>query len=165
MNYYRCGIILTTHGIKGDLKIKSTSDFNRFYNGNKLYVFHNNEYILVELKNVRPFKDYYLCQFVGYEDINLAQKFHSNEIFVSDLDREKLNEGEFYYSDLIGKDCYNTNNEYLGNAIDIEEIVNKKYLVIKTKDEKRVLVPFIYNEFINEVSDDKIIINEIEGLF
>lgn len=30
MNYYRCGKIMTTHGIKGELKIKVTSDFNRF---------------------------------------------------------------------------------------------------------------------------------------
>ena len=50
MNYYKCGKILTTHGIKGDLKILPMTDFLRFFNGNTLYVLHNNEYIMVKLK-------------------------------------------------------------------------------------------------------------------
>ena len=39
MNYYRCGKIMTTHGIKGELKIKVTSDFNRFFKGRIVYLF------------------------------------------------------------------------------------------------------------------------------
>ena len=38
MKYYKCGTILKTHGIKGDLKVKEETDFNRFDIGNTLYI-------------------------------------------------------------------------------------------------------------------------------
>ena len=41
MKYYKCGQILKTHGIKGDLKIKEETDFNRFSKGNTLYILYN----------------------------------------------------------------------------------------------------------------------------
>ena len=66
MNYYKCGKILTTHGIKGDLKILPMTDFLRFFNGNTLYVLHNNEYIMVKLKDVKEFQgNLYLLKFDG----------------------------------------------------------------------------------------------------
>ena len=37
--------ILTTHGLKGDVKVQSFSDFDRIYKGAKLYIKHKNEYI------------------------------------------------------------------------------------------------------------------------
>ena len=40
MDYFRCGKILTTHGIKGDLKVLSLSDFDRFQKGKRLYIKH-----------------------------------------------------------------------------------------------------------------------------
>jgi len=165
MKYFKCGKILKMHGIKGDMKVSPMTDFDRFFNGNKLYVLHNGEYIEVTLENVREFKDGYLLQFKGLEDINLVEKFHSDFLCVSELDRDILPEGEYYFDELIGKDIYNQNGELKGNCIDIEELPSANYLVCKNSDGKKNLIPFIMNEFIKEVKEDRIIINEIEGLF
>ena len=43
MEYFRCGKILTTHGIKGDLKVLSVSDFDRFQKGKKLKRLYRSE--------------------------------------------------------------------------------------------------------------------------
>ena len=40
MKYFKCGHIMTTHGIKGDLKIKPSTDFDRFYLGSHLFILH-----------------------------------------------------------------------------------------------------------------------------
>jgi len=165
MNYYKCGKILKPHGIKGDMKILSMTDFDRFYNGNKLYVLHNDEYILVEIENVREFGEYLLLNFKGMQDINMIEKYHGDYICVSELDREELPEGQYYYSELIGKDVYNEKGEKKGVCKDIEEYPKNKCLVVINDKGKRVLVPIIMSEFIKEVLEDRIIINEIEGLF
>ncbi len=161
MQYYRCGKIMTTHGIKGDLKIKVTSDFDRFYKGSKLYILHNNEYISVVVNKVTDFGKYILVNFEGLQDINLVEKYHLDDIFISEEDRDALNDDEYYYSDLVGLDVFNQDNLYRGKVIEVKEMPQCEYLYINLNG-NNYYVPFI-DEFIISVSD-KIIINEIEGL-
>lgn len=163
MKFYKCGHIMTTHGIKGDLKVKNLSDFNRFYKGSKLYILHNNEYELVTVTKVSKFGDYLLVAFEGLQDINLVLKYHSDDIYVSELDRkDELDDNEYYYTDLIGKEVVNQNGESRGKVLEIRELPQAEYLVILYNG-KNVLVPFI-EKFILNV-DEKIVVDEIEGLF
>jgi len=163
MKYYKCGHVMTTRGIKGELKIKSYSDFDRFSKNKKIYILHNGEYIMENIIKSTFNSGYYYIVLEGKEDINLVEKYHSDDIYVSDLEREELDEGEYYYSELVGKNVYNQNNEYRGIVEEIREYPKSDYLAIRYND-KISLVPFI-DEFIKDVKDDKIIINEIEGLF
>ena len=55
--------------------------------------------------------------------------------------------------------------EYKGKCKNIEELPSANYLVVVLENGKEKLVPFIYKEFIKEVLEDRIIVNEIEGLF
>lgn len=162
MQYFLCGKILTTHGIQGDLKVKSYSDFDRFKKGARLYIKHNDEYIMVKVKKVSDYNGAYLVRFEELEDINLVEKYHSDDIYISELDRkDELDEGEYYYTDLIGKELVNQNGEKRGIVKDIRELPQAKYLVVEYNG-KNHLIPFI-NEFIGEVSD-VIELKEIEGL-
>ncbi len=163
MKYYKCGHVMTTRGIKGELKVKSYSDFDRFSQGNNIYILHNGEYVLERIIKSSFNSGYYYITLEGKEDINLVEKYHSNDIYVSELEREKLDEGEYYYSELVGKKVLNQNGEDRGIVIEIREFPKSDYLSIKYNG-KMVLVPFI-DEFIKEVTSDTIIVNEIEGLF
>lgn len=162
MKYFRCGKILKTHGIKGDLKVALYTDFDRFESGNRLYIKHNDEYIEVKVCKSSDFGNYKLVAFEGLLDINLVEKFHSDEIFVSEEDREELDDG-YYYSDLFGKKLINQNNEERGVVKDIQELPQAVYLVVDYNG-KDVMIPFI-DEFISDVNDEFIVVNEIEGLF
>ena len=114
------------------------------------------------VKKTSNFKDCLLVSFEGLLDINLVQKYHSNDIYVSEDNREQLNDDEFYYSDLIGLELINQHNESRGKVIEIRELPQACYLVVYYNN-KSYMIPFI-EEFILEI-DDKIHINEIEGLF
>ena len=163
MKYFMCGHVMTTHGIQGDLKVKSYSDFDRFSKGARLFILHGKDYVEVKVKKATPFGNYYLVRFEGLEDINLVEKFHSDDIYVSELDRkDELEEGEYYYSDLVGKKVINQEGVERGIVEDIREMPHAKYLAVRY-NEKIHLVPFI-DEFIEDVND-KIIVKEIEGLF
>lgn len=163
MKFYKCGHIMTTHGIKGDLKVRSYSDFNRFYKGSRLHILINGQYEMVTVNKATVFGDYYLVSFEGKLDINLVLKYHSCDIYVSELDRQDdLDSNEYYYSDLIGLEVVNQNGESRGKVVEIRELPQAEYLVVKYNG-KNHLIPFI-NQFIKDVNE-KIIINEIEGLF
>ena len=79
-------------------------------------------------------------------------------------DRDELEEGEFYYEDLIGLDCYDSKDNYIGPIIDLQEVPQGLILEIKGK-EKTILVPFV-EAFIDgiDLEENKLYINEIEGL-
>lgn len=160
--FYRCGKILKTHGIKGELKILPLTDFNRFEIGKTLFIFHNNEYIEVEVATKRDFNDSLLVSFKDLADINLVEKYHGDEIFVHKSEHKALDDG-YYYDELIDKKVINQNNEERGIVNDIINYPQADYLEIKFNNKKH-LVPFI-DEFIKEVNEEYIIINEIEGLF
>ncbi len=165
MNYYKCGHIMTTHGLKGDLKIKNLSDFERFKKGNQLYILHNDEYIPVIVNKVSTYKgDTLLVSFKDLLDINLVEKYHSDDIYVSDIEREDDElDGDYYYSDLVGKNVVNQNGDARGKVLEIKELPQCDYLVVQYNG-KNSLVPFI-DEFVLDVTDNDIVINEIEGLF
>ena len=163
MNYFRVGKILTTHGLKGDVKVQNFSDFDRFYKGAKLFIKHKNEYIPVTVNNSSDYGKGLLVSFVGLLDINLVEKYHSDELFISEDDRvNELELDEYYHTDLIGKEVYNQHGKARGIVKEVKELPQCDYLFVSYNG-KNYYIPFM-KKFIISVTD-KIVINELEGLF
>ena len=59
-------------------------------------------------------------------------------------------------------EVYNTLGDYLGIVTDVLEMPRGYLLEVKDK-EKKMLIPFV-EAFVKEILEDKIIIEEIEGL-
>ena len=80
------------------------------------------------------------------------------------VDAAILDEGEYYYEELIGLECYDSNDNYIGPVIDLQEVPQGLILEIKGKN-KTILVPFV-EAFIDgiDLEEKKLYINEIEGL-
>lgn len=164
MKYYKVGIISKMHGLKGEVKIQSATDFDRFNVGATLYVSDNDQMEKLIIKTSRFTNGTYFISFEGLNDINLVEKYHSKTLFISDLDRNDLEDDSFYYSELIGLKVYNEENKYKGIISEILEVPQGYIIVIVTDEQKRCLVPF-RNEFIGEIDKEKLIVKEIEGLF
>ena len=160
--YYRVGKILNTHGLKGDLKIMVVSDFDRFKKGDVVYLLHKGEYIELKVIKRSEYPPHILVRFEGYEDINLVEKYKGDELFITSLQQEKLDDGEYYFHELIGLDVYNEALELKGKVLEVREIPQGEMLVLNING-KNKFIPF-RKEFIKSVSSDKIIIHEIEGL-
>ena len=163
MNYYNVGKIVNTHGIKGEVKIESQTDFDRFTPGNVLYIEKNRELIEVVVQTHRVHKGFDLVSFIGYDDINSVLPFKGLMIKIDEEHQEELPDGEYYFHDLIGLDVYNQFNTFIGKVIDIMDLPQGEILVVGREHKKNGLIPFV-DEFIIDVLDDRIIIQEIEGL-
>jgi 16S rRNA processing protein RimM len=164
MNYVEIGKIINTHALKGELKVASDSDFieERFAVGAKVYIKQNQEMAPLEVTSVRYHANDILVTFNHLADINLVQHLVGQTLFVPRDSLSDLDDHEYYYADLIGLKVYSTQNEYLGEVNDILEYPHGEILEVYNGD-KKILIPFV-EAFIKDVTDDKIIVEVIEGL-
>ena len=161
MNLIKIGLIRTTHGIKGELKVSGDNPVFRDGFTKDLYI-NTNPMTKVHIKHVGKQKDYLLVSFKEFDDINQVERFKGLDILIDKKDLDELDMDEFYISDLIGLKVYNQNDEYKGEVTDVIKLPQCYYLRV-TNEDKSSLIPFI-DEFILSVEDD-IIVQEIEGLF
>lgn len=157
---YEIGLITTTHGIKGELKVRDLSDFDRFKKDEKMFIIYNNEEVHLTVENVKHQKNNLIVKFYEYNNINEVLDFKGLTIYSKT--KAELEEGEYYYDELFNLSVYDNLNNYLGEVTDIMALPHGKVLVVTNKG-NRNLIPF-NEEFIKEVTDEKIIITPIEGL-
>lgn len=164
--YYFIGVIVSTHALKGEIKIHSSTDFSdeRYKIGNSLYIQLNQEMVKVVVKSHRKHKGFDLVSFVDYDDINKVMPFVKCKIYVSEEDVLPLDENEYYYHELF--DCeviYDEKN--IGKVKDVVNYGASDILVIKKNNDKEIMIPFV-DEFIKDVDKEnkKIYIDVIEGL-
>lgn len=163
MDYIYVGKIISSFGIKGEVKVFPETDFNRFDKGKEIFLKIANNFIKFKIKTSRLKDRIYIISFEGYDNINQILEYINKDIYIHESQREKLNDNENYYDEIIGLKVYNTKNELKGEVISILEVPQGHILEVMTTNGKK-MVPY-NNFFINEISDNKIIINEIEGLF
>ena len=161
MKYIYIGKITSTHGLKGELKLKSSFIYiDRVLKPNFSF-FIGDTKEKVNLLKYRFHNGTYLLTFKEYEDINLVEDFRNKEIYVSREDIE-LREDEFLFDDYIGLTAY-YNETVLGKVKDIINCGNNNY-VFDIIGDKEILIP-VNKKFIDKVIiNDKIVFKEVEGL-
>ncbi|MEG1500438.1 MAG: ribosome maturation factor RimM [Clostridiales bacterium] len=125
------GKIATPHGIKGYLKVISTSDYpHRFLPGNQMYLQDTNTVLTIEaLQNSH---NGLLIKFVGIDSRDQAQLLKGNALEIDKDQAGILPEGHFYYWQLIGLSVYEK-TEKLGIIKDVlPNSANDIYVVEKT---------------------------------
>lgn len=117
MEYVYIGKIVNTHGIKGELRLKS--DFDKkdrvFIPNMTIYIGKN--YIKEEIVTYRRHKDFDMITLKGYNNINQVLDYLKMNVYVNREDL-KLSRDEYLLEDLIGKKIVE-NEEELGKVIDI----------------------------------------------
>ena len=146
------GKYVNTHGIKGEIRIKSDFKYKDkvFFVGNTLII-GNQEFVI---NSYRRHKEYDMITLKGITNINQIIDLKGSKVFVFNI---SLDDGEYLDSTLIGFKVY-MNNIYKGDVLDIKYLNNsKKILVVNNK-----YVPF---ELVNVNLDEKRIdVMEVDGL-
>lgn len=155
------GKITGVHGLKGELKVKADSSFNRLYKNSIIYIKNNNEYIPYKISSQRIHKNNDLITINDLDDINLVLTFVGENIYALH-DNKELSDGEYYYEDLIGKRIISTDKKEIGIVIDLREVPQGILLEVKHQ-EKIILIPFV-EAFIKNINDETIEVEIIEGL-
>lgn len=158
------GTIVGTHGIKGEVKIYSTTDFadERYQEGNMLTLRMPNHEVTLEIESHRFHKNRDLIKFVGLDNINDVEKYKGAIVLAEQGD--DLEEGEYYYQDIIGCDIVDENERNLGKVISILEMPTQD--VLEVEDENGTyMIPYVDAFIVEEDIDNKrIVVSLIEGL-
>ena len=157
MDYVYIGKIVNTHGIKGELRIRSNFDKKDiiFKPGFTLYV--GEGYVAEEIVSYRTHKEFDMVTFKGYDNINQVLNYLKMNVYVKRSDLE-LSKDEYILDDLIGL-FVQENGETLGK---VEEIVyNGINILLSVVGDKSFYIP-TNGDFIKKVDLDKGII-ETDG--
>ncbi len=162
----KIGKIVNTKGLKGEIKVLSSSDFKqiRFKKNNILYIKKDNEYIPLTVHNWYAHKNFDIIKFKEYNYIDEVEKILNLDLYGEKLDDSILNDDEYFFEQLVGFKVYENDN-LIGEVTEVLDQANKTYLRIKKVNNKKIYFPFV-KEFLQKVekSNEKIYINSIEGL-
>lgn len=167
--WFNVGKIVNTHGIKGEVRVISKTDFpeKRYKAGNQLFLFMPNANTPIELtvKNHRTHKNFDLLIFEGYENINLVENFRDGILKVPESQLTELEEDEFYFHEIIGCSVFLPSGEEIGKISEILTPGANDVWVIKGKGGKEILIPYIEDVVKKvDVKDKRVLIEPLEGL-
>lgn len=160
--YLLTGKIVGVFGLKGELKVISESDTNRFIKDNELYLGKNETKLQkVKVSSSRVHKGMYLITINDLFDINLVEKYVGLNFYIDREEMDDLEDGEFYLDDLIGLKVINQNKEVLGPVVEVLDLYHP-VIEIELKNGKKILMPFV-KEYVKGFDEEYIYIEEIEG--
>lgn len=167
--WFNVGKIVNTHGLKGEVRVISKTDFpeKRYKTGNKLFLFLPNSHTPIELtvKQHRTHKNFDLLTFAGYENINLVETFRDGVLKVPESQLTDLAEDEFYFHEIIGCRVLLPSGEEIGTISEILTPGANDVWVVKDKTGKEILVPYIDDVVKNvDIGKKTVFIEPMEGL-
>ena len=163
MEYVYVGRIITTHGIKGEIKIRSNFKYKDkvFVVGNTLYIGKN--YEERKILSYRVHKDYDMVMLDGLDDIDKVIHYKNLLVFVS-KDQLKLSNNQYVNEDFINMSVY-FNNNFIGTVVSINDMGNGNDVFVIKDINKTIYVPKNDN-FIDvvDLKNNMVLLKNVEGL-
>lgn len=134
------GEITGAHGIRGQIKVESLTDFPelRFAPGARLYVEKQRRWANVLASGMH--KGLYLLTLEGVTDRDAAQSLLHTYLRISQDDLEELPDGEYYHFQLIGLKVYE-DDRLLGELVEIMQTGANDVYVIRDAQGAELLLP------------------------
>lgn len=169
--WFTVGKLVNTHGIRGDVKVLPQTDFaeRRFAPGSKLMLVNeqNGDHMQVKITSSRLQKNVYVVKLEGFNNINDIEKYKGWALKISEAEQGKLDEGEYYYHEIIGCRVVTEEGEELGEITEILSPGANDVWVVKGSGPKRkeILLPVIDEVVLDIRPADKLVtVRLMEGL-
>ena len=166
------GIITSCHGINGQVKVKSLSDFEeRFSKPGVRWLQKEDELpskIELSYGFKQPGKETFIISFQGVKTRDQAEQLKKCKILVKTDKLPKLKKEEFHLLELVNievKTLENNELKTIGKVINLENEKNNLLVIELFKNQKKVLIPFV-KEIVPsvDIKNNFLIINPPKGL-
>lgn len=163
--FLQVGVISSTHGIRGEVKVfPTTDDAARFKKLKKVLLDTGRERLELEVQSVKFFKQFVILKFKGIDNINDIEKYKGRSLLVPREDAVPLESDEYYIADLIGMEVFE-GDERFGVLRDVMETGANEVYVIDSDMHGEVLVPAIRQCILGvDVESRKMQIRLMDGL-
>ncbi|MEJ2655835.1 MAG: ribosome maturation factor RimM [Desulfobacterales bacterium] len=142
------GKIVGSHGVKGNLKVRSYAE--------SLTVFKPGKLILViqagqierkySINWAKPHGKFLLLSLKGIENRNAGDSLVGNDLFIERAELPELEEGSYYWADIIGLSVFSIDDQYIGRVESIIPTGGNDVYVVKNQnknDNHEILIPAI----------------------
>lgn len=163
--FLQVGVISSTHGIRGEVKVfPTTDDPMRFKKLKKVLLDTGRERVELEVQSVRFFKQFAIVKFKGIDNINDIERYKGKGLFVPREDAVPLGEDEYYIADLIGMEVF-TEDGHFGVVRDVMETGANEVYIVESDKHGEVLIPAIRQCVLDvNVEEKKMKIRLMDGL-
>lgn len=166
MDYLEVGKIINTHGLKGEVKVASWTDFPQD--------FEKLDFVIAKkrsgeeqlgIKNIKYQKNNLIIKFDGIDTIEQAELYKNTILTVPKEALGELPEGVYYIADLIGCTVYNVEGGEIGVLNDVFSTGSNDVYDIKRNGAKNLYLPIIDGVVEDvDIESKKITVNIPEGM-
>ncbi len=160
------GIITSTHGVRGEVKVyPTTDDPRRFRRLKEVVLDTGREKLNLEIEGVKFFKQFVILKFKGLDNINDIEKYRQKSLYVTRKNAVRLQRGEYFIADLIGLKVQDEDGKELGTVKDVIETGANDVYEVEMADGKSLLLPAIKQCILNvDVENGTMQVHVLEGL-
>ena len=161
------GIITSTHGLKGQVKVfPTTDDRDRFLDLDKVLIqTRDGDLVTVTVDRCSFFKQFVILGFEGINDINDVEKYRRCPIMVTREDAVPLEEDEYFIADLIGLTLVDDTGVTIGTLVDVIETGANDVYEVRTEDGGTILLPAIKDCILDvDLEEGIILVHILKGL-
>ncbi|MCI8798757.1 MAG: 16S rRNA processing protein RimM [Lachnospiraceae bacterium] len=166
--YFQIGIIASTHGLRGEVKVYPTTDDVKRFRGLKEVILDPHKTrtvnkraacipaadlrksdkeesgrILLEIESVKFFKQFAILKFRGMDRIEDVEKYRSCPLLVPRSNAVRLKRDEYFVADLMGLTVRDEDGTEIGVLREVLETGANDVYVIGMNDGRELLLPAI----------------------
>ncbi len=152
--------VVSTHGLKGELKIytylddpKSIINFKKLFdkNGNEIFIIQN---IKFQKNNL------VIASILNFSTKNQVDSFVGEKIYIDKLELKPTDKNEFYYNDLIKLKVENEKGEFIGTIVNVHNFGAGNIIEIKeNQSSETLMLPFTKSFFPEVFVGRKVIVS------
>ena len=160
------GIITSTHGVRGEVKVyPTTDDPRRFRRLREVVLDTGREKLNLEIEGVKFFKQFVILKFKGLDNINDIEKYRQKSLYVTRKNAVRLQRDEYFIADLIGLKVLDEDGTELGTVKDVIETGANDVYEVEMADGRSLLLPAIKQCILNvDVENGMMQVHVLEGL-
>lgn len=162
----RVGVISSTHGVHGEVKVfPTTDDANRFKKLKTVILDTGREKMTLNVESVKFFKNMVILKFKEFNNINEIEKYKGKDLLVTREQAVKLAPNENFIVDLIGLKVVTDQGEEFGTLKDVLQTGANDVYIIDGKDGKEYLFPAIPQCILDvNLEDGVVTVHIMDGL-
>ncbi|MBQ7925889.1 MAG: ribosome maturation factor RimM [Lachnospiraceae bacterium] len=142
--FFKVGVITSTHGVRGEVKVyPTTDDPRRFKRLKEVLLDTGKERLPLEIEGVKFFKQFVILKFKGIDNINDVEKYRQKELYVPRKNAVRLSRDEYFVADLMGLRVIDEADAEVGILEEVMETGANDVYVIRMTDGKELLLPAI----------------------
>lgn len=140
------------HGIKGYVTVHSfTEPRENILQYTNWQMLNQKKWQPLQLLDIEVTNKSILVMVKGYETRELSAHLTNIEIAVSSSQLPTLPKGQYYWHQLVGMQVHNTEGHHFGEVKEVMATGSNDVLIVQGT--KRVLIPYLLDEFILEIDE------------